>query len=199
MEIGQDLPKNTEDCFQETHLIKLIKLMGCRNTESNQEIQKLLDSGAIRELDLLLYIERFYDLNQAFYHILLADSQQSYFTLRLPVKTSITIAGLVKKKLCNRKPLKVVPLMMYLGENFCEHMNGMRVVIAHAQFKNGMQDWLSLEVFDQLKNATFYHLIRLFVIIPIQLLLMKNSWNVPRLSQCPRSRSYGLEVAYSNN
>lgn len=56
----------------------------------------------------------------------------------------------------------------------------MRVVIAHAQFKNGMQDWLSLEVFDQLKNATFYHLIRLFVIIPIQLLLMKNSWNVPR-------------------
>ncbi|GET54588.1 hypothetical protein RIR_jg9137.t2 [Rhizophagus irregularis DAOM 181602=DAOM 197198] len=100
--------------------------------------------------------------------------------------------GLVKKKLCNRKPLKVVPLMMYLGENFCEHMNGMRVVIAHAQFKNGMQDWLSLEVFDQLKNATFYHLIRLFVIIPIQLLLMKNSWNVPLfgLSTEPRIDAY---------
>ncbi|CAB4394511.1 unnamed protein product [Rhizophagus irregularis] len=63
------------------------------------------------------------DLNQAFYHILLADSQQSYFTLRLPVKTSITIAGLVKKKLCNRKPLKVVPLMMYLGENFVSAFN----------------------------------------------------------------------------
>ncbi|CAB5379289.1 unnamed protein product [Rhizophagus irregularis] len=88
------------------------EIVGCRNTESNQEIQKLLDSGAIRELDLLLYIERFY-----------ADSQQSYFTLRLPVKTSITIAGLVKKKLCNRKPLKVVPLMMYLGENFVSAFN----------------------------------------------------------------------------
>ncbi|CAB5379287.1 unnamed protein product [Rhizophagus irregularis] len=31
--------------------------------------------------------------------------------------------GLVKKKLCNRKPLKVVPLMMYLGENFVSAFN----------------------------------------------------------------------------
>ncbi|POG80060.1 hypothetical protein GLOIN_2v1521207, partial [Rhizophagus irregularis DAOM 181602=DAOM 197198] len=42
-----------------------------------------LVKSIIRRSDYMISI----DLNQAFYHILLADSQQSYFTLRLPVKT----------------------------------------------------------------------------------------------------------------
>ncbi|CAB5188279.1 unnamed protein product [Rhizophagus irregularis] len=38
-------------------------------------------------------------------------------------RTFLCQNGLVKKKLCNRKPLKVVPLMMYLGENFVSAFN----------------------------------------------------------------------------
>ncbi|CAG8449556.1 18252_t:CDS:2 [Rhizophagus irregularis] len=61
MEIGQDLPKNTEDCFQETHLIKLIKLMKSsgyngknRSNNSRKDKQQQSESSSIRSLEKLL-------------------------------------------------------------------------------------------------------------------------------------------------